>query len=131
MEILIGLYFGVPTDDHDIESEKNKAFWVGLAAMVFNICMYAAPAQNILEVFKTKDQNLIPIHTSIVGFLCSFTWLSYGLLNFDINVVVPNVLGVIFTIFQIIVWIYFWKFSDKEDKKGFIEDEKSSKTELA
>ena len=41
MEILIGLYFGVPTDDHDIESEKNKAFWVGLAAMVFNICMYA------------------------------------------------------------------------------------------
>ena len=75
--------------------------------------MYAAPAQNIFKVFQTKNQNLIPINISIIGFLCSSTWLTYGLLNFDINVVIPNVLGVAFTVFQVGIWIYFWKKSQK------------------
>jgi solute carrier family 50 protein (sugar transporter) len=112
-EIFFSLFYALNFDDHKIDADSTKSNVIGKAAMIFNIGMYAAPAQNIIKVFQTKDQNLIPIHTSIIGFLCSTTWLSYGLLNFDINVVIPNVLGVVFTVFQVVIWVIFWKKSQK------------------
>ena len=52
----------------------------GPIAMVINIIQYAAPAQNILQVFKTKDYTLIPISSVISGLGCSFCWLVFGIL---------------------------------------------------
>ena len=113
-------------DNHNINADDTKALVIGKSAMIFNICMYAAPAQNIVAVFKTKDPTLIPVHTSIIGFLCSSTWFIYGLLDFDINVLIPNVLGIIFTVFQIGVWIYCKQISKVEPGlQEFIGETKS------
>ena len=110
-------------DDHNIDNESFKATIIGKTAMIFTVCMYAAPAQNLATVLKTQNYDLIPLHISIIGFLCSFTSLLYGLLNFDVNIVVPNVLGVSFTVFQIIVWIYFWKKAKQNSSYKEIKEE--------
>lgn len=47
-----------------------------------------------MEVLITKDFNLIPLPSSILGLLCSITWFTYGFLDpFNISIVIPNGLG--------------------------------------
>ena len=91
--------------------------YVGNGANGFNVCMYAATGEKIYRVFKTKNYNLMPIFSIIGGFLCSGCWLIYGIFDFEINVVIPNGLGVLFSIIQLIVYFYFYCLMKKEKKK--------------
>lgn len=80
----------------------------GYIAMIFNILMYAAPGEKIFRVFKTGNYSLIPIFSSVGGFLCSLCWFMYGLYSSDRNVIIPNGLGLFFAILQIIIFIIFY-----------------------
>jgi len=84
------------------------------SAMVFNVIMYAAPGQKIFEVFKTEKYELIPIESSIIGFLCSTCWFIYGAYGKFVSIMVPNGLGIIFSLIQIICWIYYYRKAKNE-----------------
>ena len=90
--------------------------YVGNGANGFNVCMYAATGEKIYRVFKTKNYNLMPIFSIIGGFLSASCWIIYGSLIFDINVLIPNGLGVLFAIIQLIVYFYFYCQNKKEPK---------------
>jgi hypothetical protein len=47
--------------------------------------------------------------SSAIGLCCSTTWTIFGFYINDWNVVIPNVLGIVFSIIQIFVWIYFYR----------------------
>ena len=57
--------------------------------------MFIAPCQKLLEVYKTKNYLLIPLLVAVMQILCSTTWTVYGLYLGDINIIMPNILGVI------------------------------------
>lgn len=106
------------------EKDWQKLFIdiIGYAACVLNVIMYASPGQNIIQVFKTGDFNLIPIVSCVIGFFCSVLWLTYSFVDIeartntlDIQCFIPNVLGSLFTPFQIIVWYIFKKKSKSEE----------------
>ena len=69
--------------------------------------MYAAPGEKIYTIFKTGDYELIPIWSTIGGTACSTSWMLYGFYQGDILLVIPNALGVIASIVQIIVYVVF------------------------
>ena len=94
----------------------------GKVAMVFNILMYAAPGEKIFQVFKTKQYKLIPIFSTIGGLSCSLCWLIYALYLLDINMIIPNALGLFFAILQIIVYLIFYC-KIKKDENFDIEDD--------
>lgn len=89
----------------------------GYIVMVFNILMYAAPGEKMVRVFKTGNYNLIPIVSSFSGLACSACWFIYGFYIMDWNVLIPNGLGLLFAVLQIIVYIYFAK-KEKSENKG-------------
>ena len=91
----------------------------GYCAMVFNVLMYAAPGEKIYTVLKTKNHNLIPIYSTIAAFVNSACWLIYGIAYSDINVIVPNVLGLFFAILQVTLYLIIkYKYhKDAEVKK--------------
>ena len=60
-------------------------------------------------MFKTGNFNLIPILSCIVGLLCSSCWLVFGIYTEDINVIIPNALGIVFSIFQITCWVIYYR----------------------
>jgi hypothetical protein len=60
-------------------------------------------------VFKTGNHKLIPIISSIVGLLCSCDWTIYGFYIDDWNVIIPNILGIVFSIVNISTWLYFYQ----------------------
>jgi len=112
---------------------------VGFSAAGINIIMYAAPGQNLLKVIQTGDNCLIPILSSVIGLLCSASWLLFSLFNneakaknIDLPVFIPNVIGVLVSIIQIVVWtIYNKKNSDKDGKDEDINnDDNASKKSL-
>ena len=82
----------------------------GYVAMAFNVLMYAAPGEKIYRVFKTKDYALIPIFSTVGGLLCSLCWLIFGIYQNDLNLIIPNGLGLFFAILQVVVYlIYYFK----------------------
>ncbi len=89
----------------------------GKIALGFNILMYAAPSQKILEMFKTGNYNIIPIHITIIGIFNASSWLIYGILNnMDWNIIIPNSLGDLFGLVTLISWIYYFRKAKLEGK---------------
>ena len=83
-----------------------------------------------MEVFKSGDYNLIPILSSSIGLMCSTCWFIYGLYDGTIPIIVPNALGIVFSIIQIICWvIYFNKAKNSPTLQPFMhpDDEKNAR----
>ena len=81
--------------------------------MIFNVAMYIAPGQKIIRVIKEKNYKLIPIRSTIVSILCSGSWLMYGIVINLFAQIVPNALGLFFSILNTLAWIYFYINRDK------------------
>ena len=99
--IMLVFYFVVPLEI------------TGYSAMIFNVLMYAAPGEKIYQVINTKNYRLIPIFSVIGGFAASFCWLIYGLFQKDLNIIIPNGLGLVAAILQVIVYLIYY-FKSKE-----------------
>ena len=96
----------------------------GLTAMVFNTLMYAAPGEKIIRVCTTKQYNLIPIFSTIGGFFCSLCWLMFGIYKGDLNMIIPNALGLFFAILQVIVYIIYYCKKKSEYEFDIGDDDK-------
>ena len=81
----------------------------GIAALVFNILMLAAPGEKIYTVIKTGKYELIPIFSTIRTILCATSWFIFGLYQNDLNLFIPNGLGLLFGFFQVFVFCIFYK----------------------
>jgi solute carrier family 50 protein (sugar transporter) len=79
----------------------------GKIAMVFNVLMYASPGEKMITVFRTGNYKLIPIWSTLGGIACSACWMIYGIYLVDWNQIIPNALGVLFSIFQVIVFLFY------------------------
>ena len=81
----------------------------GIIANVFNVLMYAAPGEKIYQICKGASYQLIPIWSTIGGTACSTSWMCYGIYQKDYYVVIPNALGVLASIVQIVIFIIYRK----------------------
>ena len=95
----------------------GKVSVISLLAMIFNVAMYIAPGQKIIRVIKEKNYKLIPIRSTIVSICCSGSWLLYGIFISLMAQIVPNALGLFFSIANTLAWIYFYINRDKEKNK--------------
>ncbi|KAE8694559.1 hypothetical protein F3Y22_tig00110781pilonHSYRG00026 [Hibiscus syriacus] len=71
-------------------------------------------------VIKTKSVKYMPYTLSLFNVLCGIIWMVYALLKFDINVLVPNVVGCMSGMMQLILYAWFYKTTKWDD------DEKAS-----
>ena len=81
--------------------------FIGMIAMIINIITYIQPVQNILRIIKQGNFKSISIINSILGFLSSSSWLSYGILIKNIKSIIPNGIGFIVSIIHIAIWTFF------------------------
>ena len=79
----------------------------GIIANIFNVLMYAAPGEKIYQICKGASYQLIPIWSTIGGTACSTSWMCYGFYQKDIYVVIPNALGVLASIVQIVIFVIY------------------------
>lgn len=108
------------------------ADYAGTVALGLTVINAGTPGQNIIKVIRTGNYNLIPIVTTTFGFLCGFCWFVFGLLKNRYLMYVPNGLGLILSLLQIIVFTIMYNkhkgesFAQEEEQSSALTDDKNS-----
>ena len=83
----------------------------GFIGNIFSILSVIATLHKIKEILQYRDISYIPIKLMITYFLNSCLWEMYGILsNFDLFLIVPNLLGIALNGFQVFI---YYKFSSE------------------
>lgn len=91
---------------------------VAKVVMVFNILMYAAPGEKIYKVMTTYKYELLPIFSSLSGLACSLCWLCYGIYIKEITMIIPNGLGLLFAVLQVVAYYYYKHKKESQNKEN-------------
>lgn len=84
-----------------------RTYLVGIVAAALSVCMYGAPLSIMKLVVETKSVEYMPFFLSLFVFLCSLSWFVYGILGRDVFVGVPNGVGTVLGVAQLVLyWIY-------------------------
>lgn len=79
----------------------------GFAAAIFSIIMYGSPLSIMRTVIKTKSVEFMPFFLSLFVFLCGTSWFIYGLLGRDPFIAVPNGVGSLLGMVQLILYAIY------------------------
>ncbi len=101
----------------------EDAQMVGKICICTKIISFLIPIILTCRVIKEKNYKLIPIYSTVINVLVSSTWLGFGICINLISQIIPNALGVFFSILNTSLWIYFYINRDKEKEKSEKEDE--------
>ncbi|KAK4362738.1 hypothetical protein RND71_017979 [Anisodus tanguticus] len=92
---------------------------VGWICLVFSLCVFVAPLGIVRKVIKTKSVEYMPLLLSVFLTLSAVMWFFYGLLLKDINIAAPNVLGFIFGILQMVLYVIY-----RKKEKAILKEQK-------
>ena len=88
-----------------IFDQSRPSTTLGVAAVVFTVIMFVSPLGVVPAVLRTRSVEFMPWPiTATHGFNASI-WLTYGILRGDVYYIVPNGIGVLLFILQVVVYI--------------------------
>ena len=87
---------------------------IGFGAFIVNSIWSLCAIETLKECLKRKDPKLINIQISLISTLCSLSWLAYGSLSENIFVVIPNFIGSVLWLANIIS--YYWSIEKISDE---------------
>ena len=77
-----------------------------LGEVCFIVCTlsYISPTQLLIRVLNKKDYRIIQIYSAIISSLGFGSWTIFGLFKFSATIIIPNLVGFIFSAVQIILY---------------------------
>ncbi|KAK3440033.1 hypothetical protein EUGRSUZ_B00360 [Eucalyptus grandis] len=92
-----------------LHTTGRRSTLVGILCIIFNIGMYTSPLTIMRRVIQTKSVKYMPFFLSLTNFLNGVIWAVYALLKFDPFVLVPNGLGALSGLVQLILYATYYR----------------------
>lgn len=110
-------------------SKDDMKFVVGVAVNINLIFFYAAPLSTIMTVLRTKSSASIHFWTMLMNTVNAFFWCVYSLAIQDYYILIPNGLGFVFGIFQMMLYNCYPHNNDidRDGTEQFLDDDGNSK----
>lgn len=89
------------------QSDDTVVTVMGYAGDAFTIGMYASPLATMRKVVRTKSVASLPVTMSLVGLYCSSIWAVYAILATDFFILVPNALGAMLSLAQVVLYFKY------------------------
>ncbi|PKU65183.1 bidirectional sugar transporter SWEET2a isoform X1 [Dendrobium catenatum] len=103
------VYVSLEMFDH-----QSRQTFIGYLSVASLISMFASPLFIINLVVRTKSVEFMPFHLSLATFLMSISFFAYGLLLNDFFIYIPNGIGSVLGVIQLLVYAYYNKRSREE-----------------
>lgn len=108
-----------------VHTTERRSMVVGIIAILFNIMMYASPLSVMKLVISTKSVEYMPFFLSLASFANGVAWTTYAFLPFDPFIAIPNGLGMLFSLAQLVLYATYYK-----STKRIIAARKETKIEM-
>jgi len=90
-------------------THTRRSMVVGILCVLFGTGMYAAPLSVMKMVIQTKSVEYMPLFLSLASLVNGICWTAYALIKFDLYITIPNGLGVMFAIGQVVLYAIYYK----------------------
>jgi solute carrier family 50 protein (sugar transporter) len=89
---------------------------VGTVATIFCVAMFASPLAAMKTVIRDKSAKSIPLPFTVASLMNCFFWSVIGLFKFrDRNIIIPNILGLTFSLMQVALIFLYGNFQGETD----------------
>ncbi|XP_055831476.1 bidirectional sugar transporter SWEET5-like [Solanum dulcamara] len=115
-----------------LHGTKDRSMLIGIVAIVFNVIMYTSPLTVMKKVITTKSVKYMPFYLSLANFANGIVWAIYALLKFDPYILIPNGLGSLSGLVQLILFATFYRTTnwDEDEKEVELSISKSTKSDV-
>uniref|UniRef100_A0A6N2M7L4 Bidirectional sugar transporter SWEET n=2 Tax=Salix TaxID=40685 RepID=A0A6N2M7L4_SALVM len=76
--------------------------------------MYAAPLSVMKMVITTKSVEYMPFFISLASLANGVAWSAYALIKFDPFILVPNGMGTLFSVAQLILYAVYYRSTQRQ-----------------
>ncbi|EOY20683.1 Nodulin MtN3 family protein [Theobroma cacao] len=95
---------------------KIRSGIVGILAIIFNVIMYSSPLTVMKLVIRTKSVKYMPFYLSVFNFLNGIVWVVYASLKLDPYILVPNGMGSLLGLLQLILYAAYYRTTNWDDE---------------
>nr|QHT64208.1 sugar efflux transporter 6 [Litchi chinensis] len=99
-----------------LHTTEKRSMVVGIICIVFNIMMYASPLFVMKLVITTKSVEYMPFFLSLASFGNGVAWFIYSFLPFDKYIAIPNGLGTLFSMAQLLLYACYYRSTQRIKK---------------
>ncbi|KAJ6393207.1 hypothetical protein OIU77_022642 [Salix suchowensis] len=117
-----GLFSLILLLTHFLLSGSIRVKALGWICVAFSVCVFAAPLSILKQIVRTKSVEFMPFTLSFFLTLSAVMWFAYGLFINDLCVALPNILGFVLGLLQMLLYGIY---KNAEKKKMPAENLKS------
>ncbi|KAG9144751.1 hypothetical protein Leryth_017227 [Lithospermum erythrorhizon] len=115
----VGVFLTIFFFTYYILEGQTRVAVVGWICVAFSVIVFAAPLSIVFQVVRTKSAEFLPFPLSFCLTLSAIMWFGYGLLQKDLCIALPNVLGFFLGMLQMLLYGIY-----RNPKKVVVEEKK-------